>query len=184
MKMKAKENSGITLIALVITIVVLIILASVAITLSLGDNGIFKKAAKAKEDTQVAQNEESMQIAETTNSMDEIVGGSDRATSTYSETLLWSGEGLSGNIELTNSIRNYNMIYFTYAYYNPGQANNGFELTTATFRPADIISQGTKRILLSGYDNGYVDLVYIDDTHMNIPAKNIYYLKSIYGIKY
>ena len=71
-----KKSNGITLIALVITIVVLIILASVAITLSLGENGIFKKAAKAKEDTQVAQNEESMQIAEATNSIDEIVGSS------------------------------------------------------------------------------------------------------------
>ena len=68
-----RKNKGITLIALVITIVVLIILASVAITLSLGDNGIFKKASKAKEDTQVAQNEESMQIAEATNSIDDYV---------------------------------------------------------------------------------------------------------------
>ena len=69
-----KKNTGITLIALVITIVVLIILASVAITLSLGENGVFRKAAKAREDTKVAQNEESMQIAETTNSIDEITG--------------------------------------------------------------------------------------------------------------
>ena len=71
-----EKNKGITLIALVITIVVLIILASVAITLSLGDNGIFKKATKAKEDTLTAQNEEAMQIAEATNSIDGIVGSS------------------------------------------------------------------------------------------------------------
>ena len=73
------DQKAITLIALVITIVVLIVLASVAITLSLGDNGIFKKAVKAKEDTLVAQNEEAMQIAEATNSMDEIIT-SDRLT--------------------------------------------------------------------------------------------------------
>lgn len=43
-----EKNSGITLIALVITIVILIILAGVAINLSLGDNGIFNKAQNAK----------------------------------------------------------------------------------------------------------------------------------------
>ena len=42
------ENKGITLVALVITIVVLIILAGVAINLSLGENGIFNKAKEAK----------------------------------------------------------------------------------------------------------------------------------------
>ena len=83
---KFKSQKAITLIALVITIVVLIMLASVAITLSLGDNGVFKKAAKAKEDTLVAQNAESMQIAEATNSMDEIIGSSDRNTNNTNQT--------------------------------------------------------------------------------------------------
>lgn len=73
-----KNRSGITLIALMITIVVLIILASVAITLSLGDNGIFKKAVKAKEDTLTAQNEEAVELAKTTNTIDEIVSSSNR----------------------------------------------------------------------------------------------------------
>ena len=44
-----KSVKGITLIALVITIVVLIILAGVAINLTLGDNGIFNKTKYAKE---------------------------------------------------------------------------------------------------------------------------------------
>ena len=42
------RQRGITLISLVITIVVLIILAGVAINLTLGENGIFKKAQEAK----------------------------------------------------------------------------------------------------------------------------------------
>ena len=44
-----RRNSGITLIALVVTIVVLIILATVSINTVLGDNGIIKKAQEAKE---------------------------------------------------------------------------------------------------------------------------------------
>ena len=43
-----KNQKGITLISLVITIVVLIILAGVAINMTLGENGIFTKAQEAK----------------------------------------------------------------------------------------------------------------------------------------
>ena len=49
MKIKKKFNNGITLIALIITIVILIILAGVAINLTVGENGIFNKAKFAKE---------------------------------------------------------------------------------------------------------------------------------------
>ena len=42
--MKTKEMKGITLVALVITIVVLLILAGVSINTVLGDDGIIKKA--------------------------------------------------------------------------------------------------------------------------------------------
>ena len=44
-----KNRKGITLIALIITIVILIILAGVAINLTVGENGIFNKAKFAKE---------------------------------------------------------------------------------------------------------------------------------------
>ncbi len=47
--MEIKENKGITLISLVITIIVLIIIASVGIYLSLGNNGIFIRTKQAKE---------------------------------------------------------------------------------------------------------------------------------------
>lgn len=43
-----RNERGITLIALAVTIVVLLILAGVTITYALGDNGIFSKAQDAK----------------------------------------------------------------------------------------------------------------------------------------
>ena len=43
-----KNERGITLIALVVTIVVLLILAGVTITYALGNNGIFEKAQEAQ----------------------------------------------------------------------------------------------------------------------------------------
>ena len=47
-----KEQKGITLIALVITVIVLLILAGVTIATLLGDNGIITRATTAKEKTQ------------------------------------------------------------------------------------------------------------------------------------
>ena len=48
------ENKGITLIALVITVIVLLILAGVSIAMLTGDNGVLTKAVEAKEKTQKA----------------------------------------------------------------------------------------------------------------------------------
>ena len=58
--MKTKEMKGITLIALVITIVVLMILAGVSINTVLGDDGIIQKAKDAAEATKRASAEEEM----------------------------------------------------------------------------------------------------------------------------
>ena len=56
------KSKGITLIALVITIVVLIILAGVTLNLTLGENGIFKKAEQAKEEYINSQIDEEVSI--------------------------------------------------------------------------------------------------------------------------
>lgn len=53
-----KKNSGITLIALVITIVVLLILAGISISAVLGKNGILDKAKEAKYLTKLREYEE------------------------------------------------------------------------------------------------------------------------------
>ena len=49
------NNKGITLIALVITIIVLLILAGVSIAMLTGQNGVLTRATDAKEDTAVAE---------------------------------------------------------------------------------------------------------------------------------
>ena len=56
--MKTKEMKGITLVALVVTIVVLLILAGVSINSVLGENGIIIKAKEAAEKTATAQERE------------------------------------------------------------------------------------------------------------------------------
>ena len=53
-----KENKGITLIALIITIIVLLILAGVSISLVVGENGILGRAVTSKEKSEVAEAKE------------------------------------------------------------------------------------------------------------------------------
>ena len=58
-----KKNKGITLIALVVTIIVLLILAGISIVMLTGQNGILNRAVEAKEKTEVAQEDESVKMA-------------------------------------------------------------------------------------------------------------------------
>ena len=60
---KSKKEKGITLIALTITIVVLLILAGVTIAAISGDNGILQNAARAKEETDKANDIEKIKLA-------------------------------------------------------------------------------------------------------------------------
>lgn len=61
----SKQNKGITLVALVVTIIVLLILAGVTIATVLGQDGIFQKAEEAKKKTVQTNEIEQIQIAMT-----------------------------------------------------------------------------------------------------------------------
>ena len=62
LKETLKRNKGITLIALVVTIIVLLILAGVSIATLSGQNGILNRASEAKEKTAVAQEDENEKL--------------------------------------------------------------------------------------------------------------------------
>ena len=55
LRMIKKQVQGITLIALVVTVIVLLILAGVAINLTVGDNGLFRRAENAANIWQMAE---------------------------------------------------------------------------------------------------------------------------------
>ncbi len=61
-KIEKQKNKGITLIALVITIIVLLILAGVTISTLTGENGILTKATTAKNQTIISQDEEMIEL--------------------------------------------------------------------------------------------------------------------------
>lgn len=63
MRKMLKNKNGITLIALVITIVVLLILAGVTLNLVLDNNGIIQKSKEARSETIVADEKEKVEMA-------------------------------------------------------------------------------------------------------------------------
>ena len=81
MKIRSKEilkrnnvytQKGITLIALVITIIILMILAGISISLVLGDNGIITKAKQAKTTTEQAKQNEEIWLNEAVKYIEEM----------------------------------------------------------------------------------------------------------------
>lgn len=84
MKEKTKnERKGITLIALVVTIVVLLILAGVSINLVLGNNGIVAKAEKASVETEISQIAEKINFLNYEISIDSKINGQDESVLAY-----------------------------------------------------------------------------------------------------
>ena len=71
--LKIRKESGITLIALVVTIVVLLILASVSITVVFGDNGILELAKEAGEKTNEAVKSDLEDMKNLENTIGDIV---------------------------------------------------------------------------------------------------------------
>ena len=57
-----KNQKGITLVSLVVTIIILIILAGISISTLLGEKGIITKAKQAKENIEIAQKKEEEQL--------------------------------------------------------------------------------------------------------------------------
>ena len=69
-----KRNSGITMITLAVTIIVLMILAGVSLNSLVGDNGIITMAQKAKENILLAQTEEQKQLNELYKELEQNLG--------------------------------------------------------------------------------------------------------------
>ena len=72
---KKKDTKGITLIALVITIIVLLILAGVTIAALSGNNGILTRAKEAKEKTNQKNDEETEKLAGYESTIDQYANG-------------------------------------------------------------------------------------------------------------
>ncbi len=97
-KKEKTNNSGITLIALVITIIVLLILAGVTINLTLGENGIYRTAEQAGKNYTQAQEQELAGIANFENEINNIIAGTGNNSGSGTDTPYDTGiDGIGDN---------------------------------------------------------------------------------------
>ena len=96
--MNKQKNKGITLIALVVTIIVLLILAGISIMMLTGQNGILNRAGQAKEDTGNAQIDEMVKMSV----MEALTNGNGRITEDLLREALDKNLG-AGNYTLTGN---------------------------------------------------------------------------------
>ena len=97
-KLQSEKDKGITLVALVITVVILIILATVAVNLTIGENGIITKAYEAKYLTELSTYKEELGIFQLSKSMQyenfepgTMVAGENSLTYSIGETEITEG---------------------------------------------------------------------------------------------
>ena len=138
-----KENGqkGITLVALVITIIILLILAGISIATLGGENGLFTRAKQAKSNTLDAQNAENQALTGYETKIDEVVGG--------------SGGGATGEAGKTDSSKNRSLADATtgYTYKNPviPQGFNAVDTDSAKWEYTD-----AEKTTVRGWNEGLV----------------------------
>ena len=93
-----RKDKGITLIALVVTIIVLLILAGISISMLTGQNGILNRATTAKKQTEISQIDEMVKFS----AMDALANGNGKITEDLLTEALNKNLG-SGNYTLTGN---------------------------------------------------------------------------------
>lgn len=87
MRNTLRKKKGITLVALVVTIIILLLLAGVSISMLTGENGIITQAQNAKEMTRAGEVEEIVNLWKTENGMSEYDSDSSVTIKTEGELL-------------------------------------------------------------------------------------------------
>lgn len=151
-----KNNQGITLIALVITIIVLLILAGVSIAMLTGNNGILKKADDAKRETTIKGAKEAVELE---------VAGSFDDNGKYSAT-----------IAKANMEKNLNGVTVTESNGTLSVNYDGYDFNVDKNGNIGTIGDATKYLKLGDYVN------YPDKDGNNILCK-VLYNDSNYGLQ-
>lgn len=100
MKVKIREEKGITLVALVVTIVVLLILAGITINMVIGDNGIISKADEARDETIKSQEKSALDLAVSYLHMSNMVDGTDNLNASNLKTETEKNYGKKDSVDV------------------------------------------------------------------------------------
>lgn len=189
-----KTERAITLIALVITIIVLLILAGVTVVTLTGENGLLSKAQLAKERNVESERDEKDKLTSYEDEIDnyntwERTGGTE-TTKRYSVTPLYIGSaGSNSTITFADdhTLNEFDKIKFLFGEKsnNKWQAMDTREYTIEELEfIIDNHSDCTYWIGLYTYSNYYIDIYDVTQTGLKIKNVNGRELAAIYGIKY
>ena len=175
MKKLIRNNRGITLVALVITIIILLILAGITIS-SLTNTGLFGKAKEAKEKTQVAEANQAKILNEYEDELNKYISGTTGGNAGKLADKVKVGEYVSYTPDtVSNADTKYTTLISNLGTYSGTDANTTSTLTQENlkWRVLDVqngqvrlISEvpTTSKIVLNGF-NGYNNAVkLLDDT--------------------
>ena len=153
MKERVRNKRGITLIALIITVVVMLILAGVAIAAVVDGEGLFSKTRQAVDTYENAQKEEGEKIQSMINEIDKYLGNN---TETEEETLVEAFK--AGKIHVGDYITNYNDTLKNKSdFVNIEEEESGVYITqtyrvdtNTTWRVLGLDESGTQLIITTG----------------------------------
>ncbi len=83
MKNLKSNINGITLIALVVTIIILLILAGITLNIALSENGIITQATRARDESRGAKVDESIKLWETEKQANKLTGGTNKSNEEF-----------------------------------------------------------------------------------------------------
>ena len=128
MKKQRKNEIGITLVALIVTIIILLILAGISIQ-GLTQTGLFEKANQSKRTTENSQEEENETLSKYNNKIYEIVNGATRDDNSGKGKILWKNNDITQEfpaqtITINDSLNNYDYIKIFYKTNNVSNVSN------------------------------------------------------------
>ena len=191
MKGQLKSAKGITLIALVITIIVLLILAGVTIATLTGENGILTRASEASKQTEIAGEKEAIEIAyigiianNGKNSVSDLELQKELENNGYDTKVTYNEDGTL-NVLFNDTKNNYNVddgkVSETVLTEQRMDLENG-TIETVDLQTNEIIEEEKIAILKTnpGFGGSSLTEVYFVDSGEQDPKQ---YLKDTYGVE-
>ena len=170
--MMNKRNNGITLVALVITIIVLLIMAGVSIALVVGDNGIISRSAQAKNDSVISQEIEQIELAYTS-AKTKNLGGDVSASDLQNELDLSVGVNKTTTRNGNNTLN----VFYQETKHNYN-VNKGRVTRLADGEVANTGLSDAEKLKQFYLANNYNDDIgpYVEDTPYEVDGKEVWFI--------
>ena len=154
-----KEN-GITLLALIITVVIMIILAAVTVNVTLGDGGLVDQAKWAAEQTANSTQSEQEQLENVASQVNDIIAGISTGGSDTNSTGGEDTNSVETNSVDTNSVEETNTIDTNTIEPEPEPIPDG----TITIGEPEWSGDGTANVSVTSSEDGYIIQYQINGT--------------------